>query len=130
MVNVEAAEVKVVVVKGAAKAEAVDKTEEVVVVRLVRGKEQARRARTRVRFTPGTRPPDTRTCRRSRPAPGTGFLGRLHISVKSQVLAHGRIFGCLKVIATNEIQADSRKCVKRLTNRFIICYMLTSKKTK
>ena len=67
------------------------------------------RERTRGRSTPGTGRPGTRTCPHSSPAPVTGFLGRLHIFVRNQGLVHGRISGCLKAIATNEIQADSRK---------------------
>ena len=70
---------------------------------------RVKRARTLERSTPSTRPPGTRTCRHSRPAPVIGFLGRLLIFVKSQAPAHGKIFGYRRAIAINEIQADSKK---------------------
>ena len=95
---VEAEEAKVVAVRDVAKVEEVVRTEVVVVVRQVRGKERGRRARTRVRFTRGTRRPGTRTCRHSKPAPAIGFLGRLLIFVKNQAPVHGKIFGFQRVL--------------------------------
>ena len=103
---VEAEEAEAVVVR-IVEAEEVVRIAGVEEVRTVE-KVKARRARPG-RSTRGTRRPGTRTCRHSSPAPVTGSSGRLHISVKSQVLAHGRISGYLKAIAINEIQADSKK---------------------